>query len=424
MISNTSDLIETMFRQEYGHVLAALISRFEDISLAEDAVQDALLIALESWSVKGIPHNPGAWIMAIAKCRAIDRLRRDSAFARKRIILMEDETAQSIDREVEEMETIPDERLKLMFTCCHPSLAVDAQVALTLRTVCGLTADEIARAFLIPAATLAKRLIRAKTKIHEAGIPYRVPPAHLLPERLDSLLAVIYLIFTEGYCATRGDLLIRQELCNEAIRLTRLVVNLLPDDPLSADAHGLLALLLLHDSRRNARVSSLGELVLLEDQDRAIWDHRQIHEGLAMLEHALAMGNPGPYQVQAAISALHAQALAPEDTDWRQIVILYDILIVIASTPVIQVNRAVAVGMAEGPQTGLRALMVIEGIENYYPFHAARADFLRRSNQFEAAAAAYQQAVTLCENNLECAYLSKRQEEMVSNYGNEKQGLL
>ncbi len=419
MIQNAVDLVETIFHTEYGQVLAALISQFGDISLAEDAIQDALLTALETWPHEGIPRNPGAWILVVSRRRVVDRIRQEATFGRKRSLLIDPEPAQSNDQEANDMEVIPDERLKLMFTCCHPALAVDAQIALTLRTVSGLTTDEVARAFLVPVATMTKRLMRAKAKIRAARIPFRVPPAHLLPERLDTLLTVIYLIFTEGYSATRGAELIRRDLCTEAIRLSRILVNLLPEGPETADAYGVLALLLLHDSRRKARISPSGELVLLEDQNRRDWDHAQIDEGLAILERAFGMGKPGPYQVQAAISALHAQAATSQDTDWLQIRTLYDILTRMISNPVVQVNRAVAIAMAEGPQAGLRALMVVEGAQNYYPFHAARADLLRRSKDYQAAAAAYQQAIRLCRNEMERVYFAKRITEMMERHGNE-----
>jgi RNA polymerase sigma-70 factor (ECF subfamily) len=302
-----------------------------------------------------------------------------------------------------------------MFTCCHPSLALDAQVALTLKTLGGLSTPEIARAFLVPVPTMAQRITRAKNKIRDAGIPYRVPPADLLPERLDALLSVIYLIFTEGYVATSGDALIRHDLCNEAIRLCRLLVDLLPDDGSSAEARGLLALLLLHDSRRAARTNPAGELVLLEEQDRTLWDNAQIREGAAILDGALALRQPGPYQIQAAISALHAQAATPQDTDWAQIAKLYDVLVKMTDSPVVQVNHAVAVAMSEGVHNGLRLLSKLgDAMQHYYPYHAARADLLRRSSQREAAADAYEAAIALCQNGAEKSYLQRRYDEMVS----------
>ncbi len=311
--------------------------------------------------------------------------------------------------------SIPDDRLKLMFTCCHPALALEAQVALTLHTLGRLSTPEIARAFLVPVSTMAQRLARARAKIRNAGIPYRVPPAELLPERLDALLAVIYLIFNEGYAATSGDIPIRGELCAEAIRLCRVLVRLLPDsaEVQSAEVRGLLALMLLHDSRREARLDAAGELVLLDEQDRSRWDGEKIREGIAVLDDALALSAPGPYQVQAAISALHAEAAAPGETDWPQIAALYRTLAVMTPSPVVEINRAVAVAMAQGPAEGLELLLRIQGVEEYYPYHVARADLLRRTDQLEAAADAYQRALDLCQNSAERAYLQRRLDELL-----------
>jgi RNA polymerase sigma-70 factor (ECF subfamily) len=401
--------IETAFREEHGRVLAALISQLGDFELAEDALQDALVVALTRWPGDGIPRNPGAWLTAVARRRAIDRLRR--AAAQERTATMLADSADGGDEEEEpEMETIPDDRLKLMFTCCHPSLALEAQVALTLHTLGGLSTPEIARAFLVPVPTMAQRLARARAKIRNAGIPYRVPPADLLPERLDAPLAVIYLIFNEGYCATSGDSLTRHELCGEAIRLGRVLVALMPR---STEARGLLALMLLHDSRRQTRLNAAGELVLLEEQDRSHWDRAKIEEGIAVLDEALTLRDPGPYQVQAAISALHAEAATPEATDWQQIAALYGTLAVMIPSPVIEVNRAVAVAMAQGPKAGLALLHRLEGVENFYPYHVARADLLRRTAQPEAAADAYERALALCQNSAEQAYLQRRLDELL-----------
>jgi RNA polymerase sigma-70 factor (ECF subfamily) len=300
-----------------------------------------------------------------------------------------------------------------MFTCCHPSLNLDAQVALTLRTLGGLSTHEIARAFLVSSTTMAQRLARARNKIRDAGIPYRVYPAELLPQRLDGLLTVIYLIFNEGYVATSGDTLIRHELCSEAIRLCRILVELLPDKPISAEARGLLALMLLHDSRRAARVNGNGDLVVLEDQDRSKWNHDRIKEGTAILDYALRLRNPGPYQVQAAISALHARAETAQKTDWAQIIKLYQALFQMTASPVVEVNQAVAMAMGGNPQAGLRILQRLKlEMEDFFPFHVAHADLLRRTNQREAAADAYERALELCQNNLEHAYLQRKLDEL------------
>jgi RNA polymerase sigma-70 factor (ECF subfamily) len=400
--------IEAALRQEHGRILAALISRLGDFDLAEDALQDALVNALERWERDGIPRNPGAWLLTVARRRAIDRLRRGATHENNSAALETLATEDPVDMD----DAIPDDRLKLMFICCHPALSLEAQVALTLHTLGGLSTPEVARAFLVPAPTMAQRLARARSKIRGAGIPYRVPPADLLPERLDALLAVIYLIFNEGYVASTGDSLTRQELCAEAIRLGRVLVTLLPQ---SAEAHGLLALMLLHDSRRGARLNAAGELVLLDEQDRARWDGAEIQEGVRVLDEALALNDPGPYQVQAAISALHAQAPTAEATDWRQIAALYDSLARMTPSMVVEVNRAVAAAMTLGARAGLERLLRLGAeADKFYPYHAARADLLRRTGQREAAAEAYERALGLCGNATERAYLQRRRDEMLN----------
>ena len=412
-----NDAIEQTLRTEHGRVLGSLIAMLGDFELAEDVLQDALLTALERWPAEGLPRNPAAWLTTVARRKAIDRLRRDQALQRQQAALaaeMERASPARLDEDVVDEHTFPDERLKLIFTCCHPALAPEAQIALTLRTLGGLGTAEIAHAFLVPLPTMNQRLTRAKTKIRQAGIPFQVPSPERLPERLDTVLQVLYLIFNEGYTASTGDDLIRQALCAEAIRLARVLLDLLggsPGVPRYPEAEALLALMLLHDSRRAARVDGQGELVLLQDQDRARWDKVQIESGLILLDGALALRQPGPFQIQAAISALHAQAATAADTDWQEIAALYCELARRAPSPVVDLNRAVALGMAHGPLVGLMELDQLKleaSLGEYHWFHAARADLLRRAGYGQQARAAYNRALALCQNGAERSFLTRR----------------
>lgn len=408
-----SQAVAGAFRREWGQVVATLIRLTGDWDLAEECAQDAFALAVQRWPRDGIPDRTGAWLTTAARNRAIDRLRRDAVGAAKlREVALLAAAGTGVPDGGVAASGVPDDRLRLMFTCCHPALALESRVALTLRTLAGLTTAEIARAFLVPEQTMAKRLVRAKQKIRRAGIPYRVPPAHLLPERTGGVLAVLYLLFNEGYAATSGADLIRQGLCDEAIRLARLLAGLLPADP---EVRGLLALMLLHHARRDTRVDGTGVLVTLEHQDRTRWDRRQIDEGVRLLEAALRRGAAGPYQVQAAIAACHAGAATADDTDWRQIAVLYRQLARMAPSPVVELNRAVAVAMADGPAAGLAlvdALASSGALAGYHLLPATRADLLRRLDRPAEAAAAYRAALALAATGAERGHLAARLAEM------------
>jgi len=410
--------VEQVFRRESGRIIAGLIRMSESFDLAEEAMQDAFASALSDWERKGIPLNPGAWINAVAQRKLIDYARRDRTRRDRQDQLLYEtkkeltpEESNSGLAEGEEV-NFPDDRLRLIFTCCHPALNTEAQVGLTLRTLGGLTTPEIARAFLLPEPTLAQRLVRAKRKIKEARIPYEVPPERALPERLAAVQAVVYLIFNEGYTATAGDSLVRRELCAEAIRLGRTLSELLPGKP---ENLGLLALMLLHDSRRDARVNAAGELVPLEEQDRSTWHRAQMEEGLELVEKALHMGSAGPYQLQAAIAAVHAQAKTPQETDWKQIAALYGVLARRNGSPVVALNHAVAVAMSDGFEKGLSEIHRLGEsgqLDSYYLYHAARADLLRRLRRKEEALTAYERALALTANAVERRYLRRRIAEL------------
>jgi RNA polymerase sigma-70 factor (ECF subfamily) len=413
MFPDASTAIDTVYRSDWGRIVATLIRLVGDFDVAEEAAQEAFAAAVDQWPASGVPDSPRAWIIQTARHKAIDRIRRRTRFEEK----LESYAASGLIATIEEPDydtsEIPDDRLRLIFTCCHPALGHEAQVALTLRMLGGLETDEIARAFLLPTSTMAQRLVRAKRKIRDAGIPYRVPETNDMPARLDAVLTVIYLVFNEGYAATRGKRMVRSDLCAEAIRLGRLVRRLMAPEP-PTEVTALLALMLLHDSRRDARLDEAGDLILLEDQDRGRWNQQQIVEALPLVEEALR-GGPGAFALQAAIAAVHCQAGRAEDTDWPQIARLYDLLERLQPSPIVSLNRAVAVAMVDGPHQGLAlidALAANGDLENYHLLHAARADLLRRVGSSVEAAKSYARALALATNDSERRFLERRLREV------------
>lgn len=404
----TSSFIEKLYREEAGRILPTLIRLLGDFALAEDALQEAFQAAVEQWPREGTPPVPRAWIIQTAKYRAIDRIRRGQRFQQKVALL--EQALEGLSASLESPPVIADDQLRLLYTCCHPALASDAQVALTLRTLCGLTTEEIARAFFVPTPTMAQRIVRAQRKIRDAGIPYEVPEISQLPERTRTVLASIYLMFNEGYSATGGDTLLRVDLCQEAIRLGRIVVALL-SAALRAEAIAMLSLMVTHHARRFARVAPDGSMVLLDQQDRSLWRRDEAEEGAALLHQALSLGARGPYAIQAAIAALHIQAPTPSETDWAQIVGLYDRLLAIDPSPIVALNRAAAVAMAEGAERGLAQIddLAARGVlRGYHLLPASQADLLRRLGRFEEAACAYREALSLTRNEAERRFLEAR----------------
>lgn len=402
--------VEALIRDEWGRVLAALVGMVRDFALAEDALQDAVIVAMDRWAADGIPDNPRAWLIRAARNKAIDRLRRAARFDAKRgeMKILAELDATTVDPESDE--EIPDERLRLIFTCCHPALPEEARIALTLRTLGGLSTGEIARAFLVPEATMAQRLVRAQKKIKAAGIPYRIPPRETWPERLASVLAVLYLVFNEGYAATAGDAPFRADLCGEALRLCETLTALIPEEP---EVAGLLALMLFHESRRDARRGADGALVPLEEQDRALWDHSAITRADTVLVAALRKGAPypGPYQLQAAISGVHSTAATVAETDWGEIVLLYERLAALLPSPVVHLNAVAARSFRDGAEAGLTQLAALEAgndLKSYQPYHAVRADLLRRAGRTEEAAEAYEAAIAATQNAAERRFLARR----------------